>query len=107
MEKEIYRIADFCNIRINKTELSRIMERSSFKFMKENEDKFGIELHKYNYKSFIRKGKINSSKQYFSNKQFNTYTANFNKYLSEFKYLDEYNIENVSHEKTGYNNKYT
>ncbi|MEM8510047.1 MAG: sulfotransferase domain-containing protein [Bacteroidota bacterium] len=90
LRQEIYRIANFCQIKLDESELPRILERSSFAFMKRHEDKFGLEVHRFNYKNFIRSGKINSSRSYFGEEQIDSYCENFNKYLSKFDYLTEY-----------------
>jgi hypothetical protein len=93
LEKEIYRISDFCNIKVEKSEMTRIIERCSFGFMKKHEDKFGVPLKKFNYGNFIRKGETNKGRLYLNDNEYKIYVANFNKHLSEFEIIKDYKTE--------------
>ncbi len=92
LEGEISRIANFCNINIKEKELSRIIERSSFNFMKKHEDKFGMEIHKFKYTNFIRKGEINTGSKNLSIQQLDIYKKEFKKHLLKFELVKDYNI---------------
>lgn len=69
-KRTIERIADFCKIDINLVDMDRVLERSSFEFMKEHEDKFGETRPKeFVYDEFIRKGETGKGKEYFNKNQ--------------------------------------
>ena len=93
LEKEVLRIADFCNITIDEKEFPRIIQRSSFDFMKKYEDKFGMETYRYNYSNFIRKGESNKGQDYFNDTQRSIYSKQFDKYLSKFDLTKDYDSD--------------
>jgi len=68
----VERLADFLGIEINDDIMKRVLERSSFSFMKAHEEKFG-EQPKSNdskvYNQFIRKGKVGEGKPQFTDEQ--------------------------------------
>lgn len=61
LEGAVRRIADFCGIAIDPAEMPRILERSSFAFMREHEAKFTLEWRGAEGggdTAFIRKGRV-------------------------------------------------
>jgi hypothetical protein len=73
-ERAIRKIIDFCGKEVEPEKFSRIMERSSFAFMKQHEDKFDSHQGKgleSNFKtgSFIRKAQAGQWKEYLSSEQ--------------------------------------
>ena len=86
----VYEIADFCNIEINDNDLPRIIERCSFRFMKQHQEKFIPEKDKYKNKNFIRKGKSGHGIEMFSKQMINTYKNELDKYLSEYEIVQDY-----------------
>lgn len=74
LEREIRKIADFCEIKVQEERMPGILEECSFKCMKENQSKFdyitevlveaGIESG-----SFIRSGNVGDSKEYLNEDQ--------------------------------------
>ncbi len=94
LEETILEIAKFCDIEVNPEDIPRIMERSSFAFMKQHEDKFGLLLPKVNTKNFIRKGTVNQAVDYYNSDLFDKYKQQFSKHLSEFELLKDYNPAN-------------
>jgi hypothetical protein len=67
LEAGVKRIADFCGITIDPADMPRILERCSFAFMREHEDKFALELRKPPPRDttthFIRQGKVGGWEQ--------------------------------------------
>jgi hypothetical protein len=58
LEAGVKRIADFCGIMIDPADMPRILERCSFAFMREHDDKFSIRLPKPPETDIIRQGKV-------------------------------------------------
>lgn len=63
LEGEILRIAKFCEISVSDTELKRIVDKSSFEYMKRHSEKLDLgsfinsHIHKFSEDKFIRQGK--------------------------------------------------
>jgi hypothetical protein len=69
LEREVRRVAQFCGIAIEESRLGEILEKCSFNYMKQNNDKFDFRLA--SYKSgprggFIRKGGVGGSRNQLS-----------------------------------------
>lgn len=62
---EIERIIDFCELKVDESVIERAMHYSSFEFMKEHEEKFGVQPKEkvVVYNQFIRKGKKGEGKK--------------------------------------------
>jgi len=79
-EQEIQKIIEFLKINPSPEAIQRAIEFSSFEFMKENEDKFGVQpLPPKVYDQFIRKGKAGEGKLLFSKEQELEYLKHYNK----------------------------
>ncbi len=84
LEGNIRKVADFCNIPIDENEMPRILERSSFQFMKQHQDKLSpFVMHKPN--DFIRKGKKGEGYKYFNEQDRTEYMENFTKFFGQNK----------------------
>jgi hypothetical protein len=86
-ERAIKKIIDFCGKKVEPEKFSRIMERSSFAFMKQHEDKFDSLLGRaldFNFKtgSFIRKAQAGQWKEYLSNEQEELFQRRFTERLN-------------------------
>lgn len=81
MNGVIDKIADFCKIEVTDEIRSRAIERSSFSFMKEYEDKFGVKPVEKVYDNFIRKGKSGEWQEYFSEDDMAEYQRQHEKYF--------------------------
>jgi len=58
-ESQIDRISEFIGIELSKEKKKQVIEKSSFKFMKSHEEKFGEQPNKEKvYNNFIRKGEV-------------------------------------------------
>lgn len=89
LEREIRKIADFCEIEVPEERMSRILERSSFKYMKENQSKFDhltevLAEAGIHSGTFIRSGKVGESKEYLNEKQKSEINLEERKYQLEF-----------------------
>ncbi len=91
LEGNVRKLIDFCGFKIEESEFHRILERSSFNFMKKYQEKFDgripPEINKLN--AFIRCGKAKQGHIHFSEKQNKIYEDNFKKFLAGFD-LDYY-----------------
>lgn len=70
----VRRLAKFLDIEITNKDMERILERTSFSFMKKHQTKFGEQPEsgddsRKQYDKFIRKGKIGEGKDYFTKEQ--------------------------------------
>lgn len=76
-------IIKFCNFDTNKIDRERVRLRSSFEFMKEHEDKFGVKPPKKQtvYNEFIRKGKAGEGKKQLTADELKTFEENFNTHI--------------------------
>jgi hypothetical protein len=87
-EGAIRKIIDFCGLEVGPEKFSRIMERSSFAFMKQHEDKFDTltwQFRELNLKtgSFIRKAQIGEWKECLSSEQEELFRHSFTKRLDK------------------------
>jgi len=72
----VNRLATFLGIEITASYMERILEKTSFSFMKQHQEKFGEQPPKKDnkvYDQFIRKGKVGNGKDYFTKKQIEKY----------------------------------
>ena len=89
---EIRRVADFCGIDLDENRLSRVLERTSFAFMREHEDRFGPEFRSIDgfvrktpkkKGGFIRKGETGGWSDYFTEEMRLTYRAEYQKWFGD------------------------
>lgn len=83
-ERAIFKLAEFLSIDLTAEVVSRILERSSFEFMKQHEEKFGEQPVERVYNQFIRKGKPGDGDEYLNEKQKKFYNDQFGKQLKRF-----------------------
>lgn len=86
LEGELRKIAGFCDLHIEESRYPAIVQRCSFSFMKNHEDKFSllnqIFLDKgWDMNKFIRKGKTQEWKSYFSHEQLRSLEKEMEEYL--------------------------
>ncbi len=81
-EKTIKIIAEFLNLTLTPEIMTRILERSSFEFMKQHEDKFGEQPVERVYNQFIRKGKKGEGEEYLNEQQKKFFQEQFDKQLA-------------------------
>jgi len=86
-EQAIRKIIDFCGKEVEPETFSRIVERSSFAFMKQHEDKFdpiiGTLVDRgMKTGNFIRKGEVGGWKEYLSSEQEELFQRRFTKHLN-------------------------
>lgn len=80
-EEMIRKIADFLNIKLTPEIINRTLERSSFEFMKQHEDKFGEQPVERVYNQFIRKGKAGEGEELLDDSQKKFFQEQFDKQL--------------------------
>lgn len=93
LEGNIRKISDFCGFTIDESQMPRILERCSFDFMKNHQEKFdGRLVNRPNSQAqlndFIRKGKAKEGNKYFEEKQNRIYEKMFKKFLSRYEILN-------------------
>jgi len=90
LEGSIRKIIKFCDFDVKESQFPRILERCSFKFMKQHEDKFDLladekqRQKQMQLNQFFRKGKTKEGEKYFNRNQKKIYLEYFNKYLAKF-----------------------
>lgn len=92
-KKVIHKLADFFKIPITDEITDRVLEKTSFSFMKKNENKFGEQpqnTDKRIYDQFIRKGEIGNGENCFTEKQIEQYNNFSKKYLRTHKMTKRY-----------------
>ncbi len=90
-ETVIRRIAEFCGSTLDKAQLARVLERSSFDFMSQHQDKFGPRLkgpggevrEMPKNEEFIREGKTGGWASYFDQNMLEVYRSEFRKRLGQ------------------------
>ena len=76
----ILKISRFLDIKIDNEIISRVLERTSFEFMKKHKSRFGEQPEQWKvYNNFIRKGKAGEGKGRFTTEQINQYKSLFSK----------------------------
>jgi len=85
LEVCLHEIADFCGLDIPQERFPEILEKCSFAFMKKYESKFDHATERFLdfgfiQNSFIRKGKVNQSHDYFTEEHEKILEEQFNKY---------------------------
>lgn len=83
-EETIRKIADFLKIDLTPEILKRTVERTSFEFMKQHEDKFGEQPVERVYNQFIRKGKAGEGEELMNPNQKKYFQEQFDKQLAKF-----------------------
>lgn len=95
--KELFRIAGFIGVEIQHEDVPRIVERSSFSFMKAHESKFGEqppkEKHEIVFNQFIREGKVGAGKETLKVEDLQFFNQEFNTRLSKFPQMKRYLAE--------------
>jgi len=81
-EQVVNKLAVFLNIQLTPEILQRTLERSSFEFMKQHEDKFGEQPVERVYNQFIRKGKMGEGEEYLNEEQKKFFHEQHDKLLS-------------------------
>ena len=90
-EEVVRKIADFINVTLDKAKLNRVINRTSLKFMKTYESKFGEQPEQWKtYDNFIRKGKVGEGKLAFTDQQADKYQQLSNEYMIEGTVLGRY-----------------
>ncbi|MGR7814341.1 sulfotransferase domain-containing protein [Lacinutrix undariae] len=90
-ENAIHSISKFLNINIDNETFQRVIQNTSFDFMKKNESKFGEQRNDWKvYNNFIRKGKIGEGKNNFNERQLQTYSSLSKSYKIENTPLERY-----------------
>jgi len=87
-ERAVRKIIDFCGRKVEAEKFNRIVERSSFAFMKQYEDKFDSltgKLMEFNLQtgSFIRKAQTGQWKEYLSSEQEELFQRRFDERLNK------------------------
>jgi len=87
MRKTAEELALFLGISLTEEVMQRALERSSFDYMKLNQEKFGARRPKDNRKfdQFIRKGESNKGQFQFNESQKDWYNNLYNKHLGKYK----------------------
>lgn len=98
LDATVRRIAEFCDLPVTESIMSRVVERCSFDFMKKHEEKFGIERSQepHVYDQFIRKGKAGEGKKYLNESQ-----------KTKFKKRFERDLENLMKRRMGISYEYS
>lgn len=86
LESAVKKIAQFLGIELDKERLDRVLERSSFEFMKTHETKFGEQpKHQIVYNNFIRKGETGEGKKKLNEQQQKAYEDLYAKHIARLK----------------------
>lgn len=92
-KSETLKIAAFLKVEMEDTQMERVLQRTSFEFMKEHETKFGEQPEHWKvYNNFIRKGKIGEGKTKFTEEQVKEYQNLSKEYKADSTYLQRYFI---------------
>jgi sulfotransferase family protein len=84
-------IAKFLEIEIDDDLITRVVDRTSFEFMKKHETKFGEQPEKWKvYDNFIRKGKVGDGESKFASEQLLRYKTLLNEYQSKNSLVQRY-----------------
>lgn len=86
-DNTIHKIAVFLNVSLTEVKMQRVREHASFKYMKENEKKFGekpINDDKLVYNQFIRNGEIGEGEVYLTEIQKNEYEIRYKTYIEPY-----------------------
>ena len=88
----VAKMADFLNIALDDDITKRVIDRTSFDFMKMYESKFGEQPdRKKVYNNFIRNGKAGDGKSKFSAEQLQQYNSLMQEYAAGNMFLNRYN----------------
>jgi hypothetical protein len=87
----VMKMAAFLDITINEETMERVIDRTSFEFMKKNESKFGEQPEHWKvYNNFIRKGKAGEGKVKFTTEQLESYKTRLQEYGREHSHIQKY-----------------
>ena len=102
----VEKIVDFCDLKVDASILQRVKKRSGFEFMKQHEEKFGVERveDRRIFDQFIRKGQPGEGKAYLSEDQIKIIKKNFEKNLGRFNETMGLNYHDSEVEKSGKKN---
>lgn len=81
-EKVVKEIAAFLGVNVSAETLARVLEKTSFQYMKANERKFGEQPDRRIFDQFIRRGELNTGKDQFNKEQVAAYNELRQRYLS-------------------------
>ncbi len=87
-DDSIGRIIKFCNIERTQAEIEQVRKNTRFAHMKKRQEFYGPPN---STDKFIRKGKIGEGSEYFAATEQRVYMEKFERYLSTFDLLKEYN----------------
>lgn len=88
----IIKISKFLDIKMDNETISRVLERTSFEFMKRYESKFGEQPEQWKvYNNFIRKGRVGEGKAKFTAEQINQYKSLLSMFVIENRHIQRYN----------------
>lgn len=87
----VLKIAQFLELEVTEPLLARVLERTSFEFMKQHESKFGEQPDHWKvYNNFIRSGKAGEGQHRFTAVQLEHYRNLFQEFQVESDYLKRY-----------------
>jgi hypothetical protein len=87
----LLKIAEFLEVEMDATKMERVLQRTSFDFMKKHETKFGEQPEHWKvYNNFIRNGKIGEGKTKFTEKQVKEYRNLSKEYKAVGTFLQRY-----------------
>jgi len=90
-ESVVYKLADFLDIPITTEIVDRVMDRTSFSFMKKHETKFGEQPKDHRiYDQFIRKGEVGNGKEQLTKEQLTKYNESAKVFLSNHEMTKRY-----------------
>jgi hypothetical protein len=88
--KVISILSKFINIEIDEVTMERVLQRTSFDFMKKHESKFGEQPDHKVYNNFIRAGRVGDGKSKFTERQLGEYHELSRKYRIQGTNLQRY-----------------
>jgi hypothetical protein len=84
-------LSKFLDVNIDEPSIARVLERTSLKFMKEHESKFGDQPEHWKvYNNFIRSGQVGKGRFQFTDKQLMEYRELSKKYRIDGTHLQRY-----------------
>lgn len=87
----VLKMADFAQIEVNEALMQRVLERTSFSFMKAHQHKFGEQPDQWKvYDNFIRKGNSGEGRRNFTDDQLREYQALSTDFLRTNPYTARY-----------------
>ncbi|MEJ7643725.1 MAG: sulfotransferase domain-containing protein [Chryseolinea sp.] len=84
-------LSKYLNVNIDEPSIERVLERTSIKFMKDHESKFGEQPDHWKvYNNFIRTGQVGKGRSQFTDEQLKEYRELSKKYRIEGTHLERY-----------------